>query len=304
VGYSWESFAKNAYQIMVDIDAAELFKPTLRVDMPVCANLRDVIPSLLKHDYIANIRHAEWLTWSSEINKRYPASQPVSTANDSPMNPYAFIPLLWNELYDDEKVVTGNGSACVITFQTASIKEEQRLFTNSACASMGYGLPAAMGAAIGLGSRVVCIDGDGSIMMNLQELQTISHNKIDIKIFLLNNKGYHSCRQTQNNLFNANFVGMGAESGDISFPDFKKLAEAFSIPYFNITRLSETLKTLPAMLSAKGPALCEVILDEKQFFEPKISSRVLEDGTIISPEIDDMFPFLPRDEYNANKFKD
>lgn len=165
---------------------------------------------------------------------------------------------------------------------------------------MGYGLPAALGAAVAKkGERVVCIDGDGSIMMNLQELQTISYNKLNVKIFLVNNNGYLSIKQTQTNLFKPPLVGVGPESG-VSFPNFKKLAEAFSIEYRAITSEKE-MDLIPDILNMPGAVLCEVLVDEAQNFEPKLSSRVYPDGRIESAQYDDMFPFLPREEHEQNK---
>jgi acetolactate synthase-1/2/3 large subunit len=167
---------------------------------------------------------------------------------------------------------------------------------------MGYGLPAALGVAVAdNSSRTVCVDGDGSIMMNLQELATIAHNKLNVKIVLLNNNGYHSIRQTQTNLFKPPFVGVSAESG-VSFPEFSKVADAFGFKYAKVDALSTMKEDIDAALAMDGPVLCEVFLDETQFFAPKLSSRVNPDGTIVSPPIDDMFPFLDREEYEANKF--
>jgi acetolactate synthase-1/2/3 large subunit len=241
---------------------------------------------------------------------------------------------------EDDVCITGNGSACVIGFQAAVIKSKTRLFTNSGCASMGYGLPAALGAAVALTSadnrgkvfgkmyqvveqnfeqdkkdhRVICLDGDGSLMMNLQELQTIRENNLNLKLFVLNNNGYHSIRQTQNNLFHDGLVGVCKGNG-VSFPPFEKLADTFGFKYFKIDSLKsntldedgkvssdlELTTMLNAALIAEGPVLCEVVVSDEQIFSPKLSSKVLPDGKIVSPPIDDMFPFLDRDEYESNK---
>lgn len=148
------------------------------------------------------------------------------------MNPYAFIDTLFKILPENEPIICGNGSACVITFQAANVKKGQRLFTNSGCASMGYGFPAAIGVAVNLdGKRVVCIDGDGSFQMNLQELQTVVHNNLNLKIIILNNNGYHSIRQTQKNIFSPHpLIGVSKENG-ISFPECEKLAECYGLKY-------------------------------------------------------------------------
>ena len=168
---------------------------------------------------------------------------------------------------------------------------------NSAIASMGYGLPAAIGTCIGGGRKeTICLEGDGSIMMNLQELQTIISNKLPIKIFLINNNGYHSIRITQTNLFNKNFVGIGPESGDLSFPEYKKIAEAFGYKYYSASSNKEMKEVVDEVLKLKGPVFTEIFTDTDQVWEPKSSTKRLEDGTLVSPPLEDLAPFLPRDE--------
>lgn len=219
--------------------------------------------------------------------------------NNDNINPYVFMKYLFNNLKENDNVITSNGAACVISFQAGIIKKNQRLFTNSGCASMGYGLPSAIGGCIANNNkRTICIEGDGSIMMNLQELQTVYHNKLNLKIFILNNNGYHSMRQTQANLFNSKFCGVDKNSG-ISFPNFEKIAYAFDIEYYKIERFEEIDNTMKKAFEKDLPNIIEVFLDEKQFFEPKLSSKVHEDGTITSPPLDDMFPFLDKEEYES-----
>ena len=168
---------------------------------------------------------------------------------------------------------------------------------------MGYGLPAALGVAVSDNSkRTICIDGEGSIMMNIQELSTIIHNNLNVKIFLINNNGYLSIRQTQTNLFKPPFIGIDKESG-ISFPDFKKLAEAFGMKYQIINNENESLSKIDEVLNSNGPCLCEVVVDWHQNFAPKSSSKVLPDGRIVSPSLDDMAPFLDREEFEKIKYE-
>lgn len=179
------------------------------------------------------------------------------------------------------------------------------MFTNSGCAAMGYGLPAALGAAVAVqdkNGRVICIDGDGSVMMNVQELETISYNKLNVKLFILNNNGYHSIRQTQRNLFKPPFIGIDGETG-VGFPDFCKLAEAFGFKYCELDNEPDAPAVIEKVLSSDGPVLCNVLVDPNQNFVPKLSSKVLPDGRIVSPSMDDMFPFLSREEYNSNRYK-
>lgn len=300
ISYNKFDFAKNAYKIVVDIDKNELKKPTVRVDLPVHADLRDAIAVLGRLPYAPQGAHGEWLRWCRDLDARYPAVLPEYFAKSRPLNPYAFMDRLFDAMDEGEKIACGNGSACVITFQAAKIKEGMRLFTNSGSASMGYGLPAAMGVSrAARDGRVVCIDGDGSIMMNLQELATIVHYRQNIKIVLINNNGYASVRQTQTNLFKPPLVGASEDSG-VGLPDFSKIAPAFGLRYARVDSLEGIEEKLRAFLNADGPALLEAVVDDQQNFEPKLSSKILPDGRIVSAPFDDMFPFLPREEYEAN----
>ena len=300
ISYNYKDFAKNAYKIVVDIDANELKKPTISPDLPVHADLKDVLYALLKADYHYNPAQNVWTRWCRFVNQKYPATLPSYFKSDK-LNPYVFIHELCKAMDTDDTVVCGNGSACVITFQAAVIKNGQRYFTNSGCAAMGYGFPAAIGACIQrAGKRTICIDGDGSFQMNLQELQTVVYNKLNLKIFYINNNGYHSIRQTQNNLFNPPLVGV-CDGNGISFPDAEKLAYAYDINYVRIDSLNDIEAKIENVLNLDGPVFCEVIVDPEQNFEPKLSSKVLPDGRIVSPPIDDMYPFLQKEEYEKNK---
>jgi acetolactate synthase-1/2/3 large subunit len=163
-------------------------------------------------------------------------------------------------------------------------------------------LPAAIGAAFACSdrNRIICIAGDGSIMMNLQELQTIIHHQLPVKIFILNNAGYHSIRQTQHNFFADNIVGCGVESG-LSFPDFQKIAEAFGFNYQCLKQHTDIRTVLPQVLAQPGASITEMVLNLNQAFEPKLSSRKMEDGTMITASLDDMAPFLSREELEKNR---
>lgn len=302
VSYNYKMFAPKAYKIIVDIDKNELKKPTIHADLPIWANVKDVMNDLLKFNYNVCEEHQDWLKWCRKINARFPAAIDKHFESTDSVNPYAFIDRFSDELSSDDVVVCGNGSACVVTFQAFKVKQGQRLFTNSGCAAMGYGFPAAIGTSVARkGERVICIDGDGSFQMNLQELQTVVYNKLNVKIIYLNNNGYHSIRQTQSNLFKGQaLVGVSSSNG-ISFPNMQKIIPAYGISYFQINNLMELSEKIKQMFAIEGPAFCEVILDPHQNFEPKLSSKVLPDGKIVSPEIDDMFPFISREEYESIK---
>lgn len=304
ISYNYMEFAPAAYKIVVDVDRNELYKPTIRVDLPVWADLRDAVAGLLSCDpqSVRTPDHERWLTWARKTDARYPAVLQEYYDDPHGLNPYAFIREFTKGLREEETVVCGNGSACVVTFQAAVVRRRTRLFTNSGCAAMGYGFPAAIGACVaGEGARVVCIDGDGSFQMNLQELQTVVCNRLNLKIVYLNNNGYHSIRQTQTNLFGPPLVGV-CDGNGLSFPDAERIAAAYGIPFMRVSDLSGVGPML-RFLEQDGPVFCEVVVDPTQNFAPKLSSRVLPDGRIVSPPIDDMFPFLDRTEYEENRWK-
>lgn len=301
VSYNWESFAHSAYKIQVDIDRAELEKPTVKLDLGIHCDVKLFLEELnrqLDEDKFDSRIHADWLAWCKERVERYPVFLPKHQSKENAINPYHFMNVIFQLLDKDDVIACGDGSACVVTFQSAILKKGQRMFSNSGSASMGYDLPAAIGAAIAQqGKRVICFAGDGSIQMNIQELQTIVHHQLPIKIFVLNNGGYLSIRSTQVNFF-GKLVGESPESG-VSFPDIVKVAEAYGIPAHRISSpdFAEQLKDI---LEQSGPILCEIMLDPHQLFEPKLSSRQLPDGKMVSSSLEDMAPFLDREELLSN----
>ena len=232
VGYNWKTWARAAKVIMVDIDQAELKKPTIHVEMPIWADAKDFLERLNEAAGEDTYQEAEWLDTCRRWKKEYPVVLPRHwEENGKTANVYAFIRYLSSRLPEKSLTAVSNGACCVVGNQAYVIQKGSRMANNSAVASMGYGLPAAIGTCIGGGRKTtVCLEGDGSIMMNLQELQTILTNRLPIKIFLINNNGYHSIRITQTNLFHEHCkVGIGPESGDLSFPEFRKIAEALSL---------------------------------------------------------------------------
>ena len=197
-------------------------------------------------------------------------------------------------------MVTGNGSACVTAFQVGVVKNGTRIFYNSGNATMGFDLPAAIGACFANGKKpVVALAGDGSIMMNLQELQTIKHHNLPIKIFVINNDGYISMKQTQGNFFNGRLTAADSTSG-LTCPDFTKVANGFGIKSIKIEKPEEIDEKIKYVLNCTEPVVCEIIAEKHYIFQPKLSSRKLEDGTMISSRLEDMFPFLDRDEFNED----
>lgn len=299
VGYNWQTWARAAEVIMVDIDRAELKKPTLHVEMPVWADAKDFLTRLDAAAEAEVFKGQEWIEKCQGWKRDYPAVLPRQwEENGSTANVYAFVRYLSSRLPENSLTAVSNGACCVVGNQAYVIQKGSRMANNSAIASMGYGLPAAIGTCIGGGRRnTICLEGDGSIMMNLQELQTILTNKLPIKIFLINNSGYHSIRITQTNLFGHHTrVGIGPESGDLSFPVFEKIAKAFGYRYYSASSNAEMKRVVDEVLKLDGPVFCEIFTDTKQVWEPKSSTKRLPDGTLVSPPLEDLAPFLPREE--------
>ena len=300
-GYNFATFARNAYKIRVDIDPVEFRKPTIKLDMVIHADVADFIDAMLRvcERNILQERK-KWLEWCALRKDKYPVVLKEYWKIKNLVNPYCFMSVLSDMLTPNHTVVTANASACICAFQAIKIKFGQRLYSNSGAASMGYDLPAAIGAYYASqGMKIVCLAGDGSIQMNLQELETIAYNKIPVKIFVLNNKGYHSIRQTQINFFGKPLIGCETGKG-IDFPDMKKLAAAYNMHFIRCKKNGDLKKCVGENLKQKGPAICEVMITPEQTFAPRASSKKLQDGRLFSKPLEDMYPFLDRDEFRSN----
>lgn len=328
VGYNWKTWAREAYVIMNDVDLDEMKKPTLHVDLPLWGDAKELLTMLAARltalrqngafEGTSLFEGKDWIERCQQWKKKYPVVLPKHYEDTNHTNVYAFIRELSSRLSEGQITVVGNGSACVVGSHAYVIKKDQRFIINSAIASMGYDLPAAIGAGVAefgdealygrtLGKKVkdiILVTGDGSLQMNIQELQTIIHHKMPIKIFVINNQGYHSIRQTQTNLFQKQFVGIGPQSGDLSFPDLSRLAPAYGYPYFSCDGNAQLDEALNETLSADGPAICEIFVSTEQNFEPKSATRRLEDGTLVSPPLEDLAPFLDREEFYSNMIID
>lgn len=301
IGYSYQSFARAAYKVMVDIDSLELKKPTLQIDLPIHGDLKDFVQQLLSIALQKKLNpNKQWLDWCRERKQQHSVVLSEYWQRDQLINPYCFIDVLGKHLPEGQITVTANATACITPFQAMPIKKNQRLYSNSGSASMGYDLPAAIGACVASnGEKIICVAGDGSIQQNIQELATISYHRYPIKIFVLNNDGYHSIRQTQQGFFGGPYIGIGPGSG-IGFPDMKKLASAYSIDYLSCKSHQELGAVIPAALDGMNPVICEVFLTNEQPFAPKSSSKRLPDGRIVSRPLEDLAPFLSREELKEN----
>ena len=296
IGYDCKNVARAAYRIMVDIDSAELSKPTFRVDHKIHADTGDFLRALEgsglppKEDWLAHCRR----------RKQYPPVLPEHRSRTDYVSSYAFPELLARFMKPKSIIVTGNGTAYTSTFQALPVREGDRVIANVACAAMGYDLPAAIGAAIAAPDRdVLCITGDGSIQMNLQELQTIVSRKLPVKIFLYNNAGYLSIKLTQNSFFGGHFIGSTADTG-VVLPDMRKIAAAYGFHTRLLRTNEEAERLLPEILAEPGPVLCEVMTDPMEQLGPKAASVRLPDGRIVSRPLEDLAPFLPDEELESN----
>lgn len=304
VGYQLDTWAREAFVIDVDIDEKELKKPTIRVDLPVCYDASKFISMLLSklhNDSDIHKNTKAWLIKCQMWKEKYPVVQKKHYEQESPLNVYAFIDSLSRALPEEMITVVANGSASVVGSATYYIKNNQRFIMNCGMSSMGYDLPAAIGACIGAGNKaIICIAGDGSIMMNIQELQTIVTNNLPIKIILINNQGYQQIRLTQTNIFKKNLVGVGPDSNDLGFPDFGKVAYAFELPYMKCERKAEMINAIRWLLNEPKYCLLEVCCSTDQAFEPKSATKRLANGLLYSPPLEDLAPFLPREELQEN----
>lgn len=302
VSYDWKQFARYAWKVVVDTDAAELAKPTITPDLPVHADAGEFLSAMLAQEWRDPQSFSDWVAWCAERRRRYPVVQDKHRRNDGPINPYGFLEQLFQQLEENEVIVCGNGTACVATFQAAALKKGQRLFHNSGAAPMGYDLPASIGAWFavkGRRRRLACITGDGSLQMNLQELQTIRTHKIPLKLFVINNNGYHSIRQTQMNYFADSPVGFDPSNG-VELPDHAAIAQAYGMPYTRIDRYDAASGVIAEVLRSERSEFCEIFVDWHQSFEPKLASKKLKDGKMVSSPLEDMYPFLNEAELSEN----
>jgi acetolactate synthase I/II/III large subunit len=278
-GYNFEGFAKQAHRVYVDIDENELNKPTLFPDHKIHSDARNFINKLLSRSI--NISSEEWLQECKQSNKAPKVLQRHRDKKDT-TSVYAFMEQLSKALPKDHHIVTSDGSANVVTMQVLDIVGDQRLITNTGCAPMGYGLPAAIGAAIN--NKIVCLEGDGSLHLNIQELQTMKHYNLPIKLIIINNDGYLSIKISQKTFFNGNYVASEKGSG-VSFPNYEKVIKAYDLPYYSIKDNNTIQPTLNEFLSQKGPCVLEVFTDPEEFHEPKVVAKLDAEGRFIPGEL-------------------
>ena len=290
ISYNWESFAKNARIIQVDVDDAELKKPFPKIELGINADLRSFIDQFyvsIESNQIVT-KNSRWLQWCKEVQREFEIKSSDYEVHSDTINAYHLIPHVMDTADENSIVVCGDATACIVPFQTGKIRNGMRMFSNSGSASMGFDLPAAIGASQGSSCEVICFAGDGSVMMNLQELQTLVQLNANIKLFILDNGGYLSIKQTQENFFGRKH---GSEAGSgLTFPNFSHVCEAFGLLVVTLDPQNWRAQVEKA-LSTKGPVVIVAHLDQKQEFEPRLKSRVM-DGKIVTPDLDDMYPHL------------
>ncbi|MCI6914715.1 MAG: thiamine pyrophosphate-binding protein [Lachnospiraceae bacterium] len=299
-GFDSASFAPNAKKIVVDIDENELKKNVINIDLPIKSDIKFFLNQMMDLDF--RFENDNWLNYCRLLKKKFPQYR-QEFEKPGKVNPYYLRKEISKFISDDNITIVGNSVACVSVLQMGVEKNGQRMYGNINCGTMGYDLPAAEGAARAMNQEVLCITGDGSIQMNIQELQTIKHNNLPVKIFIFNNFGYQAIMQTQTNFFQANFSGCTKESG-ISMPSFEKLAYAYDFPFVRISSNEEVDEKLKEVFSHEGYVLCEVMQDTEQNIEPKVKSKQRADGKLYSTPLDDLFPFLPEEEYEKCQYKE
>ena len=282
-GYNFKNFGKNAYHVHVDIDEAELNKHTIRdvTHKKVCADIKEFINKIETKKI--NKTNKDWILICDDILKNSPTVLQRHRDKKEYASSYVLLEKINNIIPNDYDIVTSDGSANVVTMQVIKLKGNQRLFTNTGAAPMGYGLPAAIGAA-STGKNILCMEGDGSIHLNIQELQTVKHFNLPLKIILINNNGYLSIKITQKTFFDGRFIGTDKDSG-LSFPNYNKIIDAYGIPYFSAKNNNEIDIGLKNMFDTDGPVVLEVFTDPEEYHEPKVIAKLDQNGKFIPGEL-------------------
>jgi acetolactate synthase-1/2/3 large subunit len=301
-GFDRSQFARAAKRVVVDIDPTEIKKLGSHVDLPVCADANAFITGLLQSSRtISRADRSEWLGRCTDWKVRYPVILPEYWEETDYVNTYAFSSVLADELESDDLIIPGSSGVGIDTFWLSfAIKEGQRLFSTGGLGAMGFGLPASIGGCLASGrKRTISVDGDGGFQLNIQELETVARLGLPIKFFVLNNQGYASIRATQNNHFGGHLVGSDASSG-LTLPDLMKIGAAYGLATARITDNSQLAEGIRKVLRRPGPVLCEVVVAPDQSIGPRVSSIVRPDGSMVSRPLEDLWPFLDREELRSN----
>jgi len=303
IGYEHSEFARAAKVVMVDVDESELKKIDDVLDVEVCSDAGRFIDGLIekfkaKKSALPDI--FAWIDRCGEYRRRYPLLGPEHDDRNGFINSYRFIDRLCDHFKQDQIVTTDMGTALLSGHEAIRLKQGQRIMTSTGLGEMGYGLPAAIGASFASDKgEVICLNCDGGMMMNLQELQTIAHHALPLKIFVFNNDGYLMIKHTQKNLFNGKYSGSNRATG-VSCPDFSKVSAAFGFPYHRIKTWEDFNAVIPLVQAAITPVICEVFMDPEQYFYPKLGLAIGANRQIVSPPLEDLSPLLSREELREN----
>jgi acetolactate synthase I/II/III large subunit len=296
--YSHHNFARAAKKIMVDIEPGEIGKMKMPIDVPLCADAGDFLREMLRQSRsIAAVNRSAWLSKAKSWQAKYPVVLPEYLEEPEGVNIYALIDLLSEEMTEGDVMVPGSSGACSeVTMQAFRVKEGMRVFNTEGLGSMGFGIPAALGGCLASGGRrTVCLEGDGGFIMNIQELETLRRLNLPVKFFVLNNHGYGSIRTTQRTYFKGHLVGCDASSG-MTLPGITGVAKSFGIPTATIESYQELKQKVRDILESDGPVVCEIIVSPTQATAPRLSSSQKPDGSMVSRPMEDLFPFLSREE--------
>lgn len=299
-GHEYAMFARNAKVWVVDIDPVEHSKGTVRIDRLIVCDIRRFFKQMETRQLPQMSVAADWLERCRRWRNKYAIIPEECALRTNGISMYAFMKIL-NRItpkFERCAVVSDAGSSFYVTSQTVSIASGQRYVTSGGQAEMGFSLPAAIGAAVAGATRVFAITGDGSLQMNIQELQTLRHHGFPVKLFVWNNNGYLSIRATQRKFFNGRFIGTDPASG-VSFPDLSKLVPAYGLQYRRISSGDELLPVITGIAASDEPVVCEIMCDPDEEVVPSISSVKLSDGRMKSMPPEDMYPFLKWDEFKS-----
>ena len=300
-GYNHENFAINAHKVIVDIDENEIKKLNMKIDVPIVSDAKDFLFELLKQkDKIIPKDRKSWWERCLQWKEKYPLMQKEYYNVEDGVNNYVFLDVLSECLNSEDIIIPGSSGACSeVTMQAFNVKRGMRVFNSNSLGPMGFAVPASIGGCIASGKkRTICIDGDGGFQMNIQELETVRRLKLPIKYFILENDGYASIVATQKAYFNGFYVASNSSSG-LTLPNLEKIADAYSIPYFYIQTHSELKEKINKIIEHEGPVLCSIKVTKQQFTAPRVSSKQNPDGSMTSLPMEDLWPFLERDELNG-----
>jgi len=301
-GYNFDGFAREATKIMVDIDSAELHKINVRPDVPICADAKEFMELIIKHrDKLQKKDRSRWFSYCDRVKEKYPLVKQEYWEQKDLVNTYCLLETISGHMTPEDIYVSGSSGSCIdISMQTFRVKKGQRVFSTKGLASMGYGLPSAIGACLaGGGRRTVGVNGDGGFVMNIQELETIARLNLPIKLFVLSNRGYGAIKATQTNLFGGHLVACDEGSG-LSLPPIARIAEAYGLKTCVIQSNRELDDKVKEVLSYDGPVICEVMTPIGLTAFPKQVSYKRSDGQMESKPLEYMNPPISEEEMAEN----